>query len=1058
MLVLHGAWGVERSSGDAAFLLWAEDTERLVERATNGAMPSHPLQAASGHLRAALSTLAELTGLGSSPVSSGGASWTVRLPTRGGVPLPSPEAVAAGADPGTTPEPGNGALPEDDGMSPGGSIVEWRVRGRAVPAGQAAWLLSLLPATDGSLTPDLVLGSDARYWRSVAKLALELVARERFVPTLEVRGGARARWRPVLIDSRDAARFAMLARAMPPACRAIGEVAQTADAVLSRALGAAVDALVVGGIESVVGHRGTSQSVRPTSAHEAWLLALVSGASVVTEGAYDLNAYEERVSEWFAPVGGVAGQSFRTCLRLEPPEDDPKAKPDDRNWTLRFLLQVADDPTQLVPAERVWEETGSSLYAFGRRLERPQERLLADLGRAARLFPPLEAGLSGAHPSACRLTVVEAYQFLREAAPILEEGGFAVQVPAWWTRGARRLGVRLKLGSASPTSETSSGLLSESRLVSFDWKLALGDEEIEPREFKRLARLKLPLIKLRGEWVELDARKIDEALSYWERRRRAKGVSASEALRVALASPEEAPGLPIVEVSAEGWLADLLDELQDGESAVGTFDVPDAFQGTLREYQTRGAAWLTFLAAHGLGGCLADDMGLGKTIQYIAFLLATRTPEQARQPALLVCPTSVIGNWRRELRRFAPSLDVVAHHGTDRDLGQRFVAKVGGRDLVLTTYSLLDRDEPTLRLVNWAGVVLDEAQNVKNPATRRARAARALRGGYRFAMTGTPAENRLSELWAIVDFLNPGYLGSRESFRRSFAVPIERWRDASRASDLRRLVRPFVLRRVKTDPNVIQDLPDKLELRVYCTLTREQATLYQAVVDDMLRGIDEVEGIERRGKVLAALLRLKQICNHPASFLGDRDPRPLGGRSGKLARLEEMLEEVIDEGEAALVFTQFSEFGVRLREYLQSRLERDVLFLHGGTPVRARDAMVSRFQRPDGPPIFLLSLKAGGTGLNLTRATHVFHFDRWWNPAVEDQATDRAFRIGQARNVQVHKYICAGTLEEKIDALIESKQALAEQVIGAGESWLTELSNAELRDLLALRAEAVMDD
>jgi SNF2 family DNA or RNA helicase len=400
----------------------------------------------------------------------------------------------------------------------------------------------------------------------------------------------------------------------------------------------------------------------------------------------------------------------------------------------------------------------------------------------------------------------------------------------------------------------------------------------------------------------------------------------------------------------------------------------------------------------------------------------------------------------------------MTHHGPDRRLGKRLVEAVGGHDVVLSTYSLLDRDESSLKQINWAGIVLDEAQNVKNPATRRARAVRTFSGGYRFAMTGTPVENRLSELWAIVDFLNPGYLGSREAFRRSFAVPIERWRDADRAAELRTLVRPFVLRRVKTDPNVIQDLPEKLESRVFCTLTREQASLYQAVVDEMLRQIDDAEGIERRGRVLAALLRLKPVCNHPASFFGDGDRRPLGGRSGKLARLEEMLEEVIEEGEAALVFTQFAEFGHRLREYLQGRLGREVIFLHGGTPVRARDAMVTRFQRPDGPPIFLLSLKAGGTGLNLTRATHVFHFDRWWNPAVEDQATDRAFRIGQARNVQVHKFICAGTLEEKIDALIESKQALAEQVVGAGETWLTELTSAELRDLLTLRSEAVLDD
>ena len=870
------------------------------------------------------------------------------MPSWDRVPLPSPEAAAAGADPGATGRGDGAATDQQDA-----SIVEWRVRGRAVPSGQAAWLLSLLPATDGPLTPEITLGADARYWRSVAKLALELVARERFVPMLEIRGSARVRWRPVLADARDSARFAMLARAMPPACRAIGDGALSAEVVLSRALGAAVDALVVDGIATSAQGRVAGAAPRPVSSHEAWLAALLSGSSVVTEGAYDLGAYAERVTEWSAPVGGIAGQTFRTCLRLEPPETDKQAKAEDRNWILSFLLQVADDPNQLVPAERVWAETGPALHAYGRRLDRPQERLLVDLGRAARLFPPLEMGLSGAHPSACRLTAIEAYQFLREAAPLLEEGGFAVLVPNWWTRGARRLGVKLRLGSDISTSETSLGILRSAGLVSFDWKLALGDHEIEPREFKRLAKLKLPLVKLRGEWVELDTKRIDEALAFWERRRRAKGVSAAEALRVALSAPEEAPGLPIVHVSAEGWLAELLDHLQDGESPLATFSVPDEFVGTLREYQVKGAAWLSFLAQHGLGGCLADDMGLGKTIQYIAFLLATRLPKDQRRPALLVCPTSVIGNWRRELQRFAPDTSVLIHHGTDRALAGRFAESVRDRDLVLTTYSLLDRDESTLRLVEWAGVVLDEAQNVKNPATRRARAARALKGGYRFAMTGTPVENRLSELWAILDFLNPGYLGSRESFRRSFAVPIERWRDASRAADLRRLVRPFVLRRVKTDPNVIQDLPDKLESRVYCTLTREQATLYQAVVDDMLRSIDQVEGIERRGRVLAALLRLKQVCNHPASFLGDGDSRPLGGRSGKLARLEEMLEEVIEEDEAALVFTQFSEFGQRIRDYLQTKLGREILFLHGGTPARSArhdgDA-VPASRRPAGLP------------------------------------------------------------------------------------------------------------
>jgi SNF2 family DNA or RNA helicase len=1056
VLVLHGAWGVERNSGDAAFLLWAEDAAFEIDptSSSDGAERDggglHPYQASPTALRGALRRLASLTGRTGQPVRSGGASWAVRLPSFNQMPLPSPEAVAAGAD--AARDPGDG--------EPTVALAQWSVRGRAVPASQAVWLLSLLPATNEALDQEIALGADARYWRSVAKMALELVARERFVPTLEHRGTGRARWRPVLIDPRDAARFELLARAMPPACRSLGDVDMSATTILSRALGAAVDALVVDGLATVDSRQ--DGSVRPQAASEAWLSALIAGTSAVQEGAYDLAAYAERVAAWAAPVGGVAAaHALRTCFQLVPPPDDTKVTGDERVWTLQFLLQASDDPSLIVPAEEVWEEAGDALIAFSRRLERPQERLLADLGRAARLFRPLETGLVGPRPSGCRLTTTEAYQFLREAVPLLEESGFGVLVPNWWTpRGARRLGIRVRLGSSGGSDSTSDrgGRLTQANLVSFDWKLAIGDDELDPRELKRLARLKMPLVQVRGQWVEIDAARVEEAIKFWEKRRRSKGVSAAEALRVALAPTTESPGLPVVGVSADGWLADLLKRIGDGVPAIEPFTTPDGFVGVLREYQSRGAAWLTFLATHGLGGCLADDMGLGKTIQYIAFLLANRLPEENRRPSLLVCPTSVIGNWRRELRRFAPDVRVMVHHGPDRRLGKRLGEAVAGHDVVLTTYSLLDRDEPSLKPIPWAGIVLDEAQNVKNPATRRARAVRAFSGGYRFAMTGTPVENRLSELWAIVDFLNPGYLGSREAFKRSFAVPIERWRDADRAAELRKLVRPFVLRRVKSDPNVIQDLPEKLESRVFCTLTREQATLYQAVVDEMLRGIDEADGIERRGRVLAALLRLKQVCNHPASFLGEGDRRPLGGRSGKLARLEEMLEEVIEEGEAALVFTQFAEFGIRLREYLQGRLGREVLLLHGGTPIKARDQMVMRFQRPDGPPIFLLSLRAGGTGLNLTRATHVFHFDRWWNPAVEDQATDRAFRIGQARKVQVHKYVCAGTLEEKIDALIESKQALAEQVVGAGESWLTELTSSELRELLMLRSEAVLDE
>jgi SNF2 family DNA or RNA helicase len=421
----------------------------------------------------------------------------------------------------------------------------------------------------------------------------------------------------------------------------------------------------------------------------------------------------------------------------------------------------------------------------------------------------------------------------------------------------------------------------------------------------------------------------------------------------------------------------------------------------------------------------------------------------------VICPTSVAGNWQREIERFAPNLRVLVHYGGDRLSGDEFPAEVEHYDVVVTSYGLARRDGDLLADVRWETVVLDEAQNIKNPAAKQTQAIRKIPAGFRVALTGTPVENRLSELWSIMHYLNPGYLGSRDKFRREFALPIERFRDQQAAGRLRQLVGPFILRRLKTDPTVIQDLPDKMEMKVYCSLTPEQATLYQAVVDDSLAQLEAVDlesadAMQRRGLILSVLMRLKQICNHPAQFLADGSELP--ERSGKLARLTEMLEEVLSVGERALVFTQFATMGEMLQSHLQGSLTREVLFLHGGTPRKQREQMVDRFQAGGrGPAIFVLSLKAGGVGLNLTAANHVFHYDRWWNPAVEQQATDRAFRIGQTRDVQVHKFVTAGTLEENIDQLIESKRALAESVVGAGESWLTELSTDELRKLVALR-------
>jgi SNF2 family DNA or RNA helicase len=553
------------------------------------------------------------------------------------------------------------------------------------------------------------------------------------------------------------------------------------------------------------------------------------------------------------------------------------------------------------------------------------------------------------------------------------------------------------------------------------------------------------LVQVRGQWVEVDAGQVRSIL---ERVGTRSHASAGELLRAGLGLDDLGTGEEVVEVDGShvGWLSSLLDGAID--HSVKPLATPPGFAGQLRPYQERGAGWLVFLGRLGLGACLADDMGLGKTAQLIATLLA----DGRAGPTLVVCPVSVLGNWERELARFAPELTVLVHHGAGRhDHEEAFADRASRHDVVLTAYSLLDRDREHLAAVSWVRLVLDEAQQVKNPATAQAKAVRGIAAPRRVALTGTPVENRLGELWSIMHILNPGLLGSARSFRERFAIPIEREGDDEATALLRRVTGPFVLRRLKSDRKIISDLPDKIETVDRCPLTREQATLYQAVVDDLLASAEDKDGIDRRGAVLAGLLRLKQVCNHPAHFLGDGSA--LRGRSGKLTRVEELLEEILAEGDKVLCFTQFAEWGALLRPYLAHRFGTEVLWLHGRVRRKARDELVARFQERGGPSLLLLSLKAGGTGLNLTAASHVVHLDRWWNPAVEDQATDRAYRIGQRRNVQVHKLVTTGTVEEHIDDMITAKRALSERVVGSGEQWLTELSTDDLRELVSLRDE-----
>jgi SNF2 family DNA or RNA helicase len=507
--------------------------------------------------------------------------------------------------------------------------------------------------------------------------------------------------------------------------------------------------------------------------------------------------------------------------------------------------------------------------------------------------------------------------------------------------------------------------------------------------------------------------------------------------------------------------ADLLFWYQYAQAIKGIIakdQYPRNLQGTLRDYQRRGVAWLQYLEDLGLNPCLADDMGLGKTLEVIARLLKEREEDDNVPPTLVIAPTSVLGNWRKEIERFAPELRTLVHQGSTRHKDkQAFVEACQNYDVVLTSFALARLDEKLLQSLQWHRVVVDEAQNIKNPQAAQTRAIQKFTAPHRLALTGTPVENRLRDLWSIFNFLNPGYLGKEAQFRKSFELPIFKGNDMAKSATLKKMVEPFILRGVKTDKRIIDDLPDKIEQKMYCTLSSEQASLYEAVVRDVTEQLNEAEGIQRKGLILSTLLKLKQICNHPAQFLQDGSAFTTE-RSHKLQRLGEMIEEVIDSGESALIFTQFTEIGGELERYLAHTLHFNTYYLHGGTRVARRERMIAEFQDPETEPsVFILSLRAGGVGLNLTKANHVFHFDRWWNPAVEDQATDRAFRIGQRKNVFVHKFVAMGTLEERIDAMIEDKKRLSSLVVGTDESWLTELDNDTFKDLIALRHSAVLE-
>ena len=930
-------------------------------------------------------------------------------------------------------------------------------------ASVVSWLLEL----EAAEPPGIRFGHELRFWFALAREVAEWLADQRVVPSLvaDPRGFGEARWLLWTGDADARSRVDRLAAAMPAAARCGIDSPSDPAAAIEQVTAAWTDAIVRGALQDEDFGESIDSWDDSDDPHVVWLGGLLRDKPRVDCGAGRDLELPRRVRSWLSRLEEERslGKMRLRFLLVEPDEPGEAGGPIDRTssvWTLRFGLTEGSSPDApwFDPADIV---AGLAIApggaAAGADLE---ETLLTELAKAARIWPRLEAALRDPGSGSIPISTAETYALLREHRPILEESGILLEVPSWWSDPSSRLAARLRL---DPTESTPGleGPISGSgldRVVGYRWELVLGGESVSFDQFRRLAADGVPLVRIENRWVEIRPEDLVAAKRFLEGEL-AGETTLREALRMAHGLDTSDGGLMRAGVEASGWIADLID--CTSEAKVEQIEPPSLFRGTLRPYQQSGLSWLAFLDRIGIGACLADDMGLGKTVQLIALLQHERErSESAPGPTLIVAPMSVVGNWQRELERFAPELSVHRHHGLDRPIGDRFVEIAQRSDVVLTTYGLVGRDLDFLQRLHWRRVVLDEAQHVKNPPTKQATAIRTLRCDQRIALTGTPVENRLAELWSILEFCCPGYLGTAAEFRRRFAMPIERHRDRGQAERLRALVRPFVLRRLKTDPTVISDLPPLVESRQHVPLTDEQASLYETTVASMLRNIESSDGMRRRGLVLAGLVRLKQICNHPAQFLGEEPGDGVTAdsfiaRSGKAARLVELLEELIAAGDRALVFTQYRQMGHLLAWLVRRIFDVDPIFLHGGTPSGRREQLIDRFQSGDPScPIFILSLRAGGVGLNLTAARHVVHYDRWWNPAVENQATDRAFRIGQTRTVHVHKMVSTGTLEERIDRMIEQKTELAEQVVGSGESWITELSTGQLRDLLELRRSA----
>lgn len=1034
MIVLHAAFD------DNVFYLWAEksfETRALMPYATRARSPEKIYRLPWTAGASQICDVLDSSGIFAAKTGNNEAmAWIkayIALPVQGGMPLPSSPLL--------------GELPPTEGEV---GLEVFQID--AVPISYKT-LVSLIRFLDDNgerlSIPGVIFSEDLRYLCNAAKYASLLVMRGNFLPDIEeTEDDFVSVWKPIY-RGKYHDEVAGLVRSVP--CSLRGFFVRKGLPKLKTREETAVGILETM-LDSIVRHAQATEGARgkkvdADNPHEIWLRSLSWLKSSLEKWSDDMDILYPQIKSWKDSVTSVSGQPWRFFLRVEEQLDENGEH--ENRWTLSWHLQSVSDPSLVVPAARVWSPGPAERQWFSTIDSNPRRFLLQVLGQLASFMPPIAQSLYQQCPLNCELTLDEFFEFLHDHVPSILDQGINVQLPAALGAIEDRPRLAVKGSVRQDMSFAVGGQFSLDDLLDVDWSVSLGGDVLTLEELEALTQLKTPFTQVRGRWVLLSRKELSgiiEGLKKLPER-----INRRDALLFSI--KENFKGLPLSGITGSTWL-DSVRATLTGKEPIIDIEQPEGFNGTLRPYQLRGLSWLSWLTKLGLGGCLADDMGLGKTVQTLALLKKMQLEGETR-PILLICPTSVMENWRRETKRFLPDVKVMIQHGTKRLRSEKFINATKKHSLVISSYALLHRDSNLYSKINWAGVILDEAQNIKNPDTRQSKAAFTVPGGWRIALTGTPVENHVGDMWSIMEFLVPGLLPNRTRFSHDFLRPIQAGH-VETMERIKRITGPFVLRRLKTDKKIITDLPDKIESTVFCALTREQASLYNAVLKVLDDKISGSEGIQRKGLVLSAITSLKQLCNHPALYL--KDGSEIGNRSGKLERLTEIAEEMLAAGDRSLIFTQYAEMGALLKRHLQEIFGREVLFLHGGVERSKRDQMVQRFQNDkDAPPFFILSLKAGGTGLNLTRANHVIMFDRWWNPAVEQQAVDRAYRIGQDRSVQVHYFCCKGTLEEKIESLISSKKAIADAVVGVGENWLADLTDVELRELFALGADVVED-